>query len=458
MSTIAIPTTELQYVDARANADKFYRVYVVKDTVVTQYGRNGAYGTFGRKVYSSQFGALTAAAKVIESKQAKGYVTTLSCTLLLSDDPGDTEYYTDGELDRQANRKARAVIRNGPVMPARQTDDNTVSQKDIDEALASIMSTVETRRQSAVVAAGKAAGTNLEVLGKVSTALERFWKPRVVVAPTGKTRPMLAETINPVEVDARLDDQAWVCQPKLDGDRVVVEVVNGIVTALNRTGQPKVKNVGEHHLAPFRGLTQGRWVFDGEVVGRKLWLFDMPAAGPFHGETQGFTTRHFALTLTIEALGIGKDSEDIGIVAVSTGTEDKRELLRYALEAGREGIMFRNANASYSPARRSPDLLKFKFVKEADCEVVSLDPVKSSVVLGVRDRDDAVQIVGAASTIGKGVVAVGDVLEIRYLYVVNADHPRMFQPRIMRKRTDKNPAECSIEQFRNAVTDRTVAR
>ena len=60
------------------------------------------------------------------------------------------------------------------------------------------------------------------------------------------------------------------------------------------------------------------------------------------------------------------------------------------------------------------------------------------------------------TTIGCGDVNVGDVVEVHYLYIVNPAAPRLFQPRILRSRTDIAPTECHLAQLANAATDRAV--
>lgn len=425
--TETVLATELQYIDPRSNSDKFYRVFVHGTEILTQYGRNGTFGTFTpRKNFASGDAAQKAADKAIAGKVGKGYNPVASGVLTFQTIP------TDSDLDQAAARLD--ATGTGIAMP-------------------------QLREQSAVVAAANGAQpVDPAAHQRVLDAVAQLRLPARPITPsTLPTRPMLAEVVAPAALESVLNSDAWVSQPKLDGDRVVVEVVDGVVAVLNRAGQPKVKNVGDGHLSPFRALSDGRWVFDGEVVGRKLWLFDMPAAGPFHDEASPFTQRYATLAATLAALGITGEHEHIGLVPTTIGSDAKRFLLEAAARAGKEGVMFRAAAASYQPGRRSQDLLKHKFLHDADCEVIALDPVKESVTLAVRDHEGAVRVVGAASTIGKGSIAVGDVVEVRYLYVVNAEHPRMFQPRIMRRRTgEKSALECSIDQFAHAVTDKSV--
>jgi len=231
---------------------------------------------------------------------------------------------------------------------------------------------------------------------------------------------------------------------------------------LNRAGQPKAKNVSEAMLAPFRALTEGRWVFDGEIIGRTVHLFDLAAAGRYVTERSGFTTRHANLVIIVDALVDPSDPA----VRVLTYTEDsdaKLNLLAHAQVDGKEGVIFRHITSPYEPGNRSEGLVKYKFLKEVDAEVIQVGKGgKANAVLAVYDHDGKRVTIGQTSTLGKSAsngkpIAVGDVLEVAFLYVTNAAHPVLFQPRIVRVRTDeKSAAECSIDQLAAALTDKTV--
>lgn len=442
MSETTVTVTELTYIDPAVNADKFYRVFVLGDTVTCQYGRNGTFGAWTpRKAYGSPEAAHKAADKTVAAKMGKGYNASFAGPLALS--------YTasDSELDLAANRLMIADLE------ARRTGSTA----------APTVAMPALREQSSVVAAANAAPVaDAETFTRITAELHfHLGHPVFPVQDTGTvTRPMLADILPPADLAHVLGSSAWVAQSKLDGDRVVVEVIDGVVSVLNRSGQPKVKNVGEAHLAPFRVLTAGRWAFDGEVVGRKLWLFDMPAAGLFHDEVVPFSKRYDTLTVTLRALGIDADDEHIGLVKTTSGTEAKKALLAESEAAGKEGVIFRSTVGSYEHGRRSVNLLKHKFVKEADCVVTAVGVGgKQNIEVGVYNGRGEMQVVGQVTTIGKSDgtgFAVGEVVEVRFLYVTNAEHPRLYQPRIMRKRHDKVAAECSIAQFAHTVTDKTV--
>jgi hypothetical protein len=121
-----------------------------------------------------------------------------------------------------------------------------------------------------------------------------------------------------------------------------------------------------------------------------------------------------------------------------------------------EGIILRRADAPYRHGNRGHGLLKHKFTNTADVFVHSVDPTKDSVTLAVRDASGKERIVGKASTIGKGAIAVGDTVEVEFQYVLDPANPTMVQPRIQRRRDDKPADQCSLDQFADAGTNKDV--
>lgn len=411
---------EVQYVGG--GSDKFYRVYVDGTAVSAQYGRNGTEGTFTPpKEYADEAAAMKAADKIVAGKMAKGYELTHEGVMAFDGPPGESD------LDRGVRTLPDAGEQDLP----------------------------QVREQSGVVLSVNAVEDIDETaMPRVSAALEAAGMRRGAVGSHGPTRPMLARTVPPQELGGLLRDDDWVVQPKLDGDRVCITVDNGVVSVLNRQGQPKVRNVSEDMIAPFRGLTEGRWVMDGEVVGRTMHLFDMPAAGGFHDESAPFEQRAKALGTVLSTLSI--DPAVVRPVATAAGEGAKRQMLSDAKTGFREGIILRHKGAGYENGRRADTLLKHKLAREVDAYIVATGVGgKENAVLAVRRADGTEQIVGQVSTIGKGDLKVGDVVEARFLNVADPSNPTLFQPRIMRKRTDKSAAECSIDQLAYAAMDKT---
>jgi predicted DNA-binding WGR domain protein len=262
---------ELDFV--QGTSDKFYRVFTLGTTMVVQYGRNGTFGSISSKEFDAAAAATKAADKQVAAKMAKGYQPVRSGVLTFDHDP------TDNELDTAANLMPRGE--STVVMPAQ-------------------------REPSAVVTATNSAPADeahAATFAKVLAALDASNAATLPVdANPPASIPMLARVVTLTTVDRLMEDGMWVVQPKLDGERVLIEVTDGAVSVLNRAGQPKAKNVSEAMLAPFRALTEGRWVFDGEIIGRTVHLFDMAAAGRFVTERSGFTTRHANLVTIVDAL------------------------------------------------------------------------------------------------------------------------------------------------------------
>jgi len=425
MSTVTVTAVELAFTEG--SSDKTYRVFTIGTTVTCQYGRTGTYGTFTpRKIHDTPEKATAAAERTITGKQAKGYRQTRAIRFTADSTP------TDGQLDTALNL-APAGMGGGVVA-------------------------VSVRAQSELVNGVNGGGTDVDpaVLGRVLSAIEATHRGAVqdIAGDATAVRPMLATTAAPQDIPAMLTNPNWVMQGKLDGDRVLIEVVDGAVAVFNRQGTAKVTNVDAAMLAPFRNLTAGRWVFDGEVVGRTLWLFDMPTAARFTTENTPFTDRYATLTATLTALGA--DPALIGLVPTAAGEDAKRAMLTAAQEGRKEGVMFRRAFSGYQ-AGRSASLVKYKFIKEVDAYVTKIGiGGKRNAELAVHDDGGNEVIIGQVTTIGRGDVNVGDVLEVQYLYIVNPAAPRLFQPRILRPRPDKAPTECHLAQLANAATNRAV--
>jgi len=417
---------ELDFV--QGTSDKFYRVFTLGTTMVVQYGRNGTFGSIFSKEFDDAAAATKAADKQVAAKMAKGYQPVRSGVLTFDHDP------TDNELDTAVNLMHRGE--STVAMPAQ-------------------------REPSAVVTATNSAPADeahAATFTRVIAALDASNAATLPVdANPPASIPMLARLATSTEVDRLMEDGMWVVQPKLDGERVLIEVVDGTVSVLNRAGQPKAKNVSEAMLAPFRALTEGRWVFDGEIIGRTVHLFDIAAAGRYVTERSGFTTRHANLVIIVDAL-VDVRNTAVRVLTYSEDSDAKRNRLDHAEIDGKEGVIFRHITSPYEPGNRSEGLLKWKFLKEVDAEVVQVGKGgKANAVLAVYDHEGNRVTIGQVSTIGRSGVVVGAVVEVAFLYVTNAAHPVLFQPRIVRVRTEeKSAAECSIDQLAAALTDKTV--
>lgn len=274
---------------------------------------------------------------------------------------------------------------------------------------------------------------------------------------------MLAESADMKDMEKYLTDDNWLIQPKLDGDRFLVEIINGKVTPVNRSGKPKVRGVSLKTLAQFEDFNAGRFIFDGELVDGCLRLFDM---------VEGLDVT--PMTPNIDRLAALKQVFDIWnpdpklvkLVGTAYTSSEKAQLVRIAQGAQAEGVMVKRVRSAYRSGRRS-EWLKLKFTHDLDAVVTGLNhDGKNNAVLSLYDPVQKKLVeVGRASTNGRGKceAAMYDVWEVRYLYFTDADK-RLYQPRLLKRRAtfaeqqagtaDKFMHECLFSQL--VTTDKTV--
>lgn len=276
------------------------------------------------------------------------------------------------------------------------------------------------------------------------------------------TQTLIAQTFVPVDpsrLEQLLASETYAAEPKLDGIRAVAVVENGSATLLNRRGVALSAGGRETRQRIQRELERtlptGRFVLDGELMpDGSYWLFDIIEAGSLVTSSTKFAERRMVL---VQLAGLaGWNATDLVNVVDHAVTEDeKRELLEMTAATGREGIMLKRLDRAYFHGR-SKDGFKVKHVKDIDLVVTAVNfEGRDNAVLSLRTDDGTLIEVGRASTIGKGDVNIGDVVEVRFLYL--GANGRLYQPRIMRVRDDKLANECTIDQLEGTAANKAVA-
>ena len=275
-------------------------------------------------------------------------------------------------------------------------------------------------------------------------------------------RPSLCERFTetvPVPEMNMLTADGWVAEQKLDGIRVLARVVGPRVTFLGRNGRP-VNHAGALKLLPavkqalldaFRPIgTKAVVVLDGELLVDDgcFIVFDLPWFGPTSHQprvTPADTLTERRIWLEQVFATTKPDPAVVRPVYQARTTDEKMALRDLIAEADAEGIVYKRSESRYLSGRRSPDWLKLKLFREADLVVTgtALDG-KENVTLGV-NVDGVLVEVGRCSTLGKDKPEVGDVVEVKYLYLGAGG--RLYQPELLRIRTDKDPDECTIDQL-----------
>lgn len=264
-------------------------------------------------------------------------------------------------------------------------------------------------------------------------------------------RPMLCGSVQANQVETYLNDDNWVAQQKLDGDRLLIHVTDHTVTPLNRDGVRRSNPTPKVVLDQFAVLP-GEWVLDGELLtSGEFWLFDLPKAADGIGPTDPYWKRYEVLE-RVFAGGIWQPADCIRLLPMARTTLAKRRLLRDLHGRGAEGLIFRHMDAGYKPGKRSELALKAKFTHTAEVVVHQVRPDGRDNCTFRLFRDGRLVPAGSVSLVGRPPVAPGDVIEVRYLYA--SEDSLLYQPVMLRVRHDKAPSECTVDQL--FYTDRTV--
>lgn len=263
--------------------------------------------------------------------------------------------------------------------------------------------------------------------------------------------PQLAKSTEVTSLEQFIKDERWVMEQKLDGHRLLLMSPGADMppTAITRNGSVYTRKL-PRAVQDFR-FPEGEWALDGELVGNTFWVFDLPVV-PVEGANGAALWARRAM---LEEL-LRDIQHPFKLIPQARNRDEKIALASKALEDCFEGLLLKKADSPYRSGGRTEEWLKVKFVATADCVVLDVrDDGKDSVRLGLWGSDALtgpveMHEVGRASLIGKekgGAIERGDVLEVRYLYCGAGG--RLFQPTILRKRTDKAAHECTIAQLKH---------
>ena len=240
-----------------------------------------------------------------------------------------------------------------------------------------------------------------------------------------------------------IEDDGWVFQQKFDGTRAMIHLSDGLVA--QRNGKP-LKHTAATQWIPsiireLRGfhLLGNAEVLDCELIVETGHIYIFDVIDPSNTE-QPLMDR---LDRLEELYQTTYHSPTVHVVDSHYLPERKRLLIEACRD--REGVVAKKLSAPYHSGVRTPDVLKLKNTHTADLVVLSLSASPLSAGLGfIHPNGDRVTI-SRASMIGKDPsIKVGDVVEVDYLAWTGSS---LLQPRIIKKRFDKSPTACTMDQF-----------
>lgn len=242
-----------------------------------------------------------------------------------------------------------------------------------------------------------------------------------------------------------LQNPQFALQQKLDGKRILVCINDHSVIAFSRNGETNIPRWLEIELSKL----EGEWVYDGELVGKIYWLFDILTCNGRDVTHLPWLERQQLLNVT-ELRGVRTAAFVYG-----ENLEAKKTFFNFAQQKRAEGVVFKDVTKPYTPGR-SRAFLKHKFIKTVDCVVVGEGfEDKNNFILAVYKDGKEIECGRVSALTGDGPrVKVGDVVEVKCLYVSNDFN--LVQPTMPRIRTDKKPEQCTFDQLEVLQTNKTA--
>jgi len=263
----------------------------------------------------------------------------------------------------------------------------------------------------------------------------------------GRDSGIRCQLLNPVdssELPRLLCDKQHCLQEKHDGHRMLVRKQGDEITGINRRGLVVALPEPIREAAaqiPFDVL------LDGEAVGEILHAFDLLEVKGNDLRQHGYLNRYAGLLALLDPA-----FPALRPVSIVVEPADKQKMFETFRQNNREGVVFKDVDAPYSPGRPASggSQLKYKFVESASF-VVTARNAKRSVSLGLYDGNgDGNTLVPAGNVTippNHAVPAVGEVIETKYLYCFR-ESGSICQPVYVGKRCDIPASECTTDQLK----------
>ena len=264
---------------------------------------------------------------------------------------------------------------------------------------------------------------------------------------TGIAPQLLTDVRDEDDIESLIVDPNWIAQEKYDGERRMIKKDNDKVFGINRTGMRIALPVV---LADEAGsLNANQFLIDGEALGDRLYAFDLL-------ELDGKDIRGLSVLARMEKLvELAGKCKAIKVVSTAFSVSEKREMIARIKGARGEGVVFKNKDATYVPGRPASggNQRKWKFVASATVRVASIHATKRSIGMECDDGKKGVKLGNCMVPTNHPIPKVGDLGEVRYLYLY--EKGSLYQPQWGGLRKDKTECDqlISFKLKANGPTD-----
>jgi len=257
-------------------------------------------------------------------------------------------------------------------------------------------------------------------------------KKEIVLLPQ-----LLNEVQDPMII---INDNRYVMQEKHNGQRrTVIRNANGI------TGGNKLGTAVPLPDFLINALPQHEFEIDCEIIGDKLFVFDLLSWHGMNMKGDGFKERVLALA-SGHTLPFNKNI----VLSKPAFTKEEKLAMYNELKArNAEGFVGKDKDGEYKAGRPNSggDQLKFKWYKTASFIVGNHTKGKRSVGLELIDENGNRTSVGKITIpANKEIPALDKVVEAEYLYAHKGTNA-IFQSKYIKERTVVSIAECKLTQL-----------
>ena len=257
--------------------------------------------------------------------------------------------------------------------------------------------------------------------------------------------PQLLNAIDQDRAEHLIRDDEWCVQEKFDGKRIMIRKDADQVIGINRKGLTVAL---PQPVADLVRKIPGDCLLDGEAVGDVYHAFDILEHAGMDLRKKPYRTR-----LVYLAMALAKVSDDLlsgamRLAKTASSFQDKQAMIARLRKDNREGVVFKDMNAPYTPGRPASggDQLKFKFTATASCIVSKANGTKRSVALVLLDGGKRVPVGNVTIAPNMEIPTAGSIVETRYLYAHVGGS--LFQPVCLGVRDDVDPSACTIDQLK----------
>jgi len=249
-------------------------------------------------------------------------------------------------------------------------------------------------------------------------------------------RPQLLNAITEEEAETYLIDNDWCAQEKFDGKRMTIKKTDKVVIAANKKGLsigfPDAISEGISSLVDATGAL----TMDGEAVGDVFNAFDLLDANDADLRDFSYSIRFNTLSTFVR-----DGSKSVVVAKTAIGTKEKHKLMAELKASGKEGIVFKKLSAKWYAGRPASggSAVKCKFWKSCSCVVLKVN-AKRSIEVSLEDQS----IGNVTIPPNKSIPTVGQVVEIKYLYVAGKGGS-LYQPIYLNIRDDVDIEECTFK-------------